>query len=206
MRKMGITIAIISTLIIVVFLCFPGMEERCAAWLDQYKAHPHWFAIASYCLLSSDIYLPIPSSIIMFANGAVFGILGGTALSMAAVLTGTMVGFWTGRLSRRLVQRLLPANQQREADNLFEQYGPLSIIISRGIPVLSEAVSILGGLRQMTAGRFLQLNILGYLPVCLLYSIFGHYATGRQAFLWAFASSILMACLYWVAGRFLVKR
>ncbi|WP_276485609.1 TVP38/TMEM64 family protein [Paraflavitalea pollutisoli] len=206
MRKMGITLLVITTIIIGIFLGFPELEARCMAWLDRYRAQPEGFVLVSFCLLSVDVYLPVPSSIVMFANGAVLGIAGGTLLSLAAALTGSMAGFYTGRLSRRLAQRFVPANRQREADELFERYGPISIIITRGIPVLSEAMAILGGTRQMTALRFLQLNLLGYLPVCLLYSLFGHYAHSSAAFLWAFASSIVIAFLYWVGGRVFVKK
>jgi uncharacterized membrane protein YdjX (TVP38/TMEM64 family) len=197
---------VIAALIISVFLCFPGFEDRCAAWLDKYKANPWWFSIISFCILSSDILLPVPSSIIMFGNGAVLGITAGTALSMASVIAGHMAGFGAARLSRNFAPRFLTSPRKQEADRIFEHYGPLSIIITRGIPVLSEAITLLGGMRQMQPLRFLKLNILGYLPVCLLYSIFGHYATGKQAFLWAFAGSILIAGIYWLAGRLILKK
>lgn len=69
-----------------------------------------WLTKAGYAaaavgvgLLVADVLLPVPASIVMIAQGALFGIAGGTALSLVGGLGATLVGFLIGRRGRGLV-------------------------------------------------------------------------------------------------------
>src|SRR5215210_9077073 len=48
-------------------------------------------------LLIADVLLPVPSSLVMVAHGALFGVLVGTLLSLLGSMGAAMFGFWLGR-------------------------------------------------------------------------------------------------------------
>lgn len=201
MKPLLLTLLFVAVLIIVIFLCFPGLEARSEAWLNEYKGQHGLFAGLSFCILFADILLPVPSSIVMFVNGAVLGIAQGALLSFAAAVSGSMFGYAIGRFPGKAINRFLNDKNKEQADLAFKRYGPLTIIITRGIPVLSEAVSITAGLRRMNALDCLWLNMAGYAPVCILYAVCGNYSAGKYSFLLAFGASMLIAFAYWLLGR-----
>lgn len=53
-------------------------------------------ALASIALLTVDVFLPVPSSVIMVANGALYGPWLGAALSLLGGLGATAVGYGSG--------------------------------------------------------------------------------------------------------------
>jgi uncharacterized membrane protein YdjX (TVP38/TMEM64 family) len=201
MKTLFYTTLFIAIIVIAVFLCFPGFEQRSQTWLDNYKNQHGLFAAVSFCILLSDILLPVPSSIVMFVNGAVLGILQGALLSFVASVSGSMLGYAIGRFPGKAINRLLPEKNRLQADEAFRKHGPLTIIVTRGIPVLAEAVAITAGLRRMKAVDCLWLNMAGYAPVCLLYAVCGHYSSNKYSFLLAVGASVLVAFLYWMVGR-----
>src|SRR6185503_6799355 len=65
-------------------------------------------AIAVVTLLAADLFLPIPSSVIMMLSGAVFGVLWGSMFSLVGSIGGEWLGFELVRrygvsASRRIV-------------------------------------------------------------------------------------------------------
>lgn len=65
-----------------------------APWLDR----GGWAAVlVGTGLLVADVVLPVPSSVIMVANGAIFGIVVGSILSLIGSTGAAMIGFLIGR-------------------------------------------------------------------------------------------------------------
>ena len=58
-------------------------------------------------LLVADVLLPVPSSLVMMAHGALFGVLGGTLLSLVGCTGASLFGFWLGRRGGKLFERLV---------------------------------------------------------------------------------------------------
>src|SRR5919112_3383783 len=48
-------------------------------------------------LLVADVLLPVPSSLVMVAHGALFGVTGGTLLSLLGSVGAALFGFAIGR-------------------------------------------------------------------------------------------------------------
>ena len=153
-------------------------------------------AALSVALLVADVFLPIPSSVVMIANGALFGIPAGTALSLAGSLGAMALGFFIGRRSNRLLTRLVSPEEKARADQLLARWGAMAIVITRPIPLLAETTAILAGASPLGWGRSLLAALGGALPSCLLYALTG--ATSRS-----FSSGIAMfGCVLAVAGGF----
>jgi uncharacterized membrane protein YdjX (TVP38/TMEM64 family) len=187
--------------LLVVFLAGFGLVEALGVPLLQQpetwlgRGGPAAGAL-SVGLLVADVFLPIPSSVVMIANGALFGVAVGTALSLVGSLGAMALGFFVGRRSDRLLGRLVTPAEKQRADALLARWGVMAIVITRPIPLLAETTAILAGASPLGWGRSLLAALGGALPSCLLYALTG--ATSRS-----FGSGVLMfACVLAVAGGF----
>jgi uncharacterized membrane protein YdjX (TVP38/TMEM64 family) len=159
-------------------------------------------AALSVGLLVADVLLPIPSSVILVANGALFGVAGGTALSLLGSLGAAAFGFALGRRGSRVIERLATPAQKARADALLARWGALAVLVTRPVPLLAETTVILAGASPMGWARMLAASAAGALPACLLYAITGatshSFATGAIMFTCVLA---LAGLFYWLGRR-----
>jgi uncharacterized membrane protein YdjX (TVP38/TMEM64 family) len=66
-------------------------------------------ALAGIGLLIADVILPVPSSLVMIANGALFGFALGTFLSLIGNLGAALTGFFYWATGRTIVGSLRTA-------------------------------------------------------------------------------------------------
>jgi uncharacterized membrane protein YdjX (TVP38/TMEM64 family) len=185
------------SVIIVSFLLFDNLEIFFTKLLQQAKDNHTSFALVSFFVLASDILLPVPSSIVMFTNGYVLGTVYGAAISLLSLMAGSVVGYYLGKFT----SLGLKSGADERASNIISRFGVLSILITRGIPVLSETICIICGYNKMPFKKYFMYNILGYLPLCLLYAFCGSIGYDKNIFLVSFGCSILIAALFWFVGR-----
>jgi uncharacterized membrane protein YdjX (TVP38/TMEM64 family) len=100
-------------------------------------------------LLTVDVLLPVPSSVVMVAHGAVFGLLPGAGLSLLGGVGATLVGFLLGRRGRSAVERVTTSAQRHRADRLLSRWGAAALLITRPVPVVAETVAVLAGTSSM---------------------------------------------------------
>jgi uncharacterized membrane protein YdjX (TVP38/TMEM64 family) len=74
-------------------------------------------------LLVADVVLPVPSSVVMLAHGAVFGVTVGTTVSTVGAVGAAVVAFWIGRRGGPLLDRLVTAAERDRADRLIGRWG-----------------------------------------------------------------------------------
>lgn len=148
-------------------------------------------------LLVVDVFLPVPSSVIMVMHGTMFGVPLGAGLSVLGSLLATALGFWIGRRGGGLVQRLVPPEDKARVDRILRRWGWLAIVITRPIPILAETTAILAGASPLS-GRSMWLGAaLGAGPPSLIYAAAGAFAPGLGSGLWSFAVVIVIAGLGW---------
>jgi uncharacterized membrane protein YdjX (TVP38/TMEM64 family) len=161
-----------------------------------------WAAALSFGLLVADVFLPVPSSIIMIANGALFGIAAGTALSLAGSLGAAALGFALGRRSGGLIERLVSPEEKRRADALLARWGALAVVVTRPLPLLAETVAIFAGASPLGWWRLLGATFAGALPGCLLYALTGATSRGFGSGIVMFGIVLVVAgVLYWLGRR-----
>jgi len=163
-------------------------------------------AVVGTGLLIIDIVLPVPSSLIMIANGALFGLVLGGVLSLLGGLGSSLVGFWIGRRSTRLVQRFVPEDERRKADHLMERWGMIAIIATRPIPLVSETLSIVAGGTSLRWRAMIGASVLGLAPGAVIYAATGVYAVTLESSVWSFVVVLAVALVFWLAGKLIVKR
>src|SRR5436190_19621764 len=110
-------------------------------------------AILGVGLLIADVLLPVPSSLVMVAHGALFGVVGGTLLSLLGSVGAALFGFAIGRRGGPLLARVVPPEERARADYLLGRWGSLAIVVTRPVPVLAETVAIMAGVGSMSWSR-----------------------------------------------------
>lgn len=163
-----------------------------------------WIAAAAGIgLLVADVVLPVPASLVMILHGALFGVVGGTLLSLAGSLGAALFGFWIGRRGGPLFARLVPEEERWRADALLQSWGDLAIVVTRPVPILAETLVILAGASPMGWGRMLLATLAGSLPAALLYALTGATARSLDSVALVFTLVLLVAGLFWAVGRWL---
>ena len=151
MRKLLRPLAILSLVLLVPALPFLGFGDRLdqmvEGWLDP-PPPPSAIALMTVALLSSDILLPIPSSLVSTFAGSQLGILAATA----AILAGDDAGArcW-GSSWPEFGAEPWPFDSRRSTilqriDRLGQDYGVWMLIATRPLPLLAEAAVLLAGL------------------------------------------------------------
>jgi uncharacterized membrane protein YdjX (TVP38/TMEM64 family) len=156
-------------------------------------------------LLIADVFLPVPSSLIMIANGAVFGVILGTLLSLLGSLGAGLLGFFIGKRGGSLLARLVPPEERLQADRLLEKWGNLAIIVTRPVPLLAETTAIVAGTSTMGWKNMVLATILGSLPAAFLYAFTGATAANFDNVWLTFGVVLLIAGVFWALSDRLHK-
>jgi uncharacterized membrane protein YdjX (TVP38/TMEM64 family) len=187
---------------IVPFLLFGDQVE---AWLTAWREHPPaapLVAAGVVLLLATDVFLPIPSSLVSTLAGSQLGAVGGAAASWTGMSLGAIVGFAIARrFGPRLVAWMTRPDDLRRTATLIERFGPLLLVLGRGVPVLAEATVLLFGMHGLTWRRFLPPVLLANLGLALAYSLFGELAERYHSLPLALAIAIALPVLMVAAFR-----
>jgi uncharacterized membrane protein YdjX (TVP38/TMEM64 family) len=151
-------------------------------------------------LLIADVVLPVPSSLVMVAHGALFGVVWGTTLSLFGSVGAAMFAFAIGRRGGRLMERLVTPAEHARASNVLARWGTLAIIVTRPVPLLAETVAIIAGTSSMSWRSVVIASLAGSLPPALLYALTGAAVANFQSTALMFGVVLLIAGLFWLAG------
>jgi uncharacterized membrane protein YdjX (TVP38/TMEM64 family) len=157
-------------------------------------------------LLLADVIIPVPSSLIMTTQGALFGVVGGTVLGMVGGVGATLVGFAMGRRGAGVIQRFVGVGEEAESSRLLARHGALAILVTRPLPVLAEATAIVAGATSMTWSQVTRGALVGSLPAAALYSVAGAYASSVASGLMVFPVVVALAAVFWGVNWWLERR
>jgi uncharacterized membrane protein YdjX (TVP38/TMEM64 family) len=160
--------------------------------------------VSALLMILQSIAAPLPAFLITFANGLLFGIWWGAALSWSSAMLGAALCYAIARyFGRPVVVKLVSESALVSSDLFFQRYGRHAVLIARLVPIISFDVISYGS--GLTGIRFLGFWIatgIGQLPATILYSYLGDEATGTIKILfWAFGVVIAISIV-----TFLVKR
>lgn len=157
-------------------------------------------------VLAVDILLPVPSSAVSTFGGAELGIAAGTAASWAGMTAGALLGFGLARaLGRPLAARLSSADDLQRSETLAARYGPLVLVLLRGVPLLAEASVLLMGVARLSWRRFFWPVAWSNLGLSLAYAAFGRLAREANALPAALALSIALPVAIAVVVRWRLR-
>ncbi len=154
-------------------------------------------------LLVADIVLPVPSSVVMLAHGALFGIVPGAALSLLGRTGNAVVGVLLGKgagglLSRRTVRRS-GAHHARGAE-LVRRWGLAAVVLTRPVPVLAESTLVAAAAMGLSPASVVGAAVVGALPEAVLYAVAGDVAASYANGAIVFVAVIALAAGAWAVG------
>jgi uncharacterized membrane protein YdjX (TVP38/TMEM64 family) len=158
-------------------------------------------ALASFALLAADVVLPLPSSALMVANGALFGVVAGAALSFAGSMAAALLGFALGRRGSAVVARVVPPEARDRAATAFARRGSAAVILTRPVPVIAEATVILAGSAGMPLRKLAAAAAIGSLPPALVYALAGTVAAHSGSALIVIGVAVLLSAVALLVER-----
>jgi uncharacterized membrane protein YdjX (TVP38/TMEM64 family) len=166
-------------------------------WMEGFGA---WAWAAGVALLVSDLVLPIPSTVVMSALGWMYGWFWGGLISVTgSVLSGCVAYGLSRYLGRSVAVWIAGEDGLSKAHTLFEKGGGWLVAVSRGLPVLPEAVACLAGLAKMPWRAFWMALVCGSLPLGFAFAAIG--SVGHQSPGLAVALSVVVPAGMWWAAR-----
>ena len=193
----------IVLLVPIVPLLFVGDRLDVAAqrWINQ--PHDRWTVAAIVAgALTADILLPIPSSALSTIAGAKIGAPLGALASWIGMSAGAVAAFAvTRRWGRPLALRLATAGELERMEQVTERYGPLTLVLTRAVPVLAEASVLIVGVHRLSWRRFLPPVFAANFGVSLAYAWLGEIAEQQQWLGLALATAVGLPVLATLAAR-----
>lgn len=115
-----------------------------------------------------------PKSIICMLGGYLFGLVGGTILSVVGSVIGAAIAFWIAKkIGRGSLERLL-GNKLKAFDTRAEKHGFTATLYMRLIPFLPfDGINYGAGLSRIQFRDFLLGTALGIIPMVYLYVSLG---------------------------------
>ena len=160
--------------------------------------------ISAILMIFQSVIAPLPAFLITFANGLLFGVWWGAALSWSSAMLGAALCFFIARvLGRPVVVKLLSESAVNTSDQFFQRYGKHAVLIARLVPVISfDLISYGAGLTGMRFLGFAIATGIGQLPATLLYSYLGDRVTGSiKALFWGFGIVIALSIIIGLVKR-----
>lgn len=188
----------VLVLFVVVEAAGPPVLTDPSPWL---RAPGLLSAAVGVALLVVDAALPVPSSLVMVAHGALFGVAAGTMLSTVGSLGAFAVGFAAGRRGSSWLRRFLPAGELARADAALARWGLLAIVVTRPVPLLAETVAVMAGASALPWRRALGAALAGCLPLAAVYAVAGAFTTTFEHSAVAFVLVVAAAGALWLTGR-----
>lgn len=158
-------------------------------------------ALIGISLLIADVVLPVPSSLVMIAHGALFGIVPGTLLSLIGSVGATLVGFALGRRGGTWLERIVLPKERIRVELMLDRWGALAVVVTRPIPLLAETTAILAGASAMSWQRVTLASFAGSLPAALLYALTGAVAASFHNTVLMFCFVLLVSGVFWLISR-----
>jgi uncharacterized membrane protein YdjX (TVP38/TMEM64 family) len=145
------TLAVIALTLLIPLVPFLLVGELPGdRWLSAHDGSALTFGIAGSAALASDVFLPIPSSVIGSLLGARLGFTPGFAWAFLGLTMGSLLGYAAGRL---LFMRF--AADAPTAPTM------VAVFLSRPVPVLAEALSVAAGGTRLPLPRFFLASAVG---------------------------------------------
>jgi len=155
--------------------------------------------ISSFLMVFSIVVVPfIPTFIITFANGLLFGLVWGTLFSWFSGMLGAAIAFWVARsMGEPVLKKFINPKLLDRTNQYIERYGTYSIFITRFVPIFSFALISYGaGLTSMGFIKYMIATGIGQAPITIIYTYLGEQATGSIIYIfWAFVIVILIGMI-----------
>lgn len=149
------------------------------AFLERIRDLGPWAAAGFVAVYAVATVAWVPGSLLTLAGGAIFGLVAGTAWSLAGALIGSTLAFLVARyLARSAVEQRLSGSRRLSAvDEAIESEGAKVVFLLRLSPVFPfNALNYALGLTGVRLRDFVAASAVGMIPGTFLYVYAGHTA------------------------------
>lgn len=181
-----------------------SLEPLARSWM----ADAGWSGAAAVVgLLAVDIFIPVPSSIVMVLSGAAFGVWWGALLAFVGSIGGEWLGFELARrygagLSSRFIG---DAAEVRRLNHILVTHGAAAVVVTRALPVVMETMSLVAGVSTMPRLTFLVASAIGTAPIVVIYAYAGARSRETGSLVPALVILVAVAAAGWVWYRAKVR-
>jgi len=199
------TLFLVFLVALVILVPFFIWEAPLAAWFDdrmrEAQGRPGLAAAVLFLLLASDIFLPVPSSLVSTSCGLVLGLWPGFLVSFMAMNVSAGAGYAVGRFSSPLALRLVGRSEHAALTRRAAAEGRWFLLVLRPVPVLAEASVVFSGLARQPVRQAVPAMLAGNAVVSLVYAAVGAYGRSGASVVPAFAATLLVSGLCLLAVR-----
>ncbi|MEJ2314316.1 MAG: TVP38/TMEM64 family protein [Nitrospirota bacterium] len=188
--------------------------DWCAAWprftmaeIERYiKEAGPWGVAVSIGLMVLHSFVPFPAEFIAMANGMLYGVFWGTAITWSGAMLGAYLAFGLSRrLGRGFVRRVLEKKHALAVEKWSEHHGGGALFVMRFIPVISfNLINYAAGLTAVSWWTFTWATALGILPITVLMVVMGSRMATMPWYGWLLF--IAAGAAIWGAGHLLRAR
>lgn len=197
MRQLFRPLVLLVLAMLVPLLPFLGWAGEINAWYQQFEANPPPPGVTVALVvgsLSTDIFLPVPSSVVSTLAGSQLGTAGATAASFVGMTLGAVIGFAVARWwGHPLARWLTREDDLTRMEELSLKLGPAVLVITRAVPILAEAGVLLMGASHMPWRKFMPPVLLANLGLSFVYAVSGEHLSFLHAMIGAIALPVAAA-------------
>jgi uncharacterized membrane protein YdjX (TVP38/TMEM64 family) len=126
-------------------------------------------------LLSSDVFLSVPTILIVTYAGNILGFAGGLAAATLGMLFSGIIAYILCRITGNKMLHILIKDKKQidEVNSIFHRMGYGMLIIARALPMLPEATCCLSGMMRFNVLKFISYYLLGTLPYAFVLTYLG---------------------------------
>jgi uncharacterized membrane protein YdjX (TVP38/TMEM64 family) len=150
--------------------------EKIKDVLNSYKdVSPTTIFTIIILLLISDFFITLPTLALSIFAGFILGFpLGALCIFLGLSLSGLLGYILGNKLGESLIRFILKKEEKREElKSIFNEYGVLVVVFSRGIPMLPETSAALAGMSDMKLKTFILSWTVSALPYALITTYLG---------------------------------
>lgn len=141
-------------------------------------------------LLTTDMFLPVPSSAVITYAGGVLGLMPGAFASWIGLSVGAFGGFGLARVfGDKVTRNFTEVEDIARLERFTRDFGPTSLILTRALPILAEACVLLVGAGKLSWLRFAVPVLLMNALLAITYSACGAYFRDSPSFVVAIVAS-----------------
>jgi uncharacterized membrane protein YdjX (TVP38/TMEM64 family) len=202
-RTLILVASVAGAIIVSKILLEPVLGIRLEPLLERWIVHAGGGSAATIiALLAADLFLPIPSSLVMVLSGAAFGVIWGALLSLVGSVGGEWLGFELVRsYGRRASANIVGDDEIDRLSRVFARHGAAAVAVTRALPVVMETMSVVAGLSTMTRRVFLLASFLGTAPIVFVYAYAGAVSRQTGSLVPATVMLVAVAALGWVVYK-----
>ncbi len=151
-------------------------------------------------LLASDVFLSVPTILIVTYAGHILGFQIGLLAATIGMLTSGSIAYILCRFSGNKMLRLLIKDKKQidEVHRIFHRMGFGMLIIARALPMLPEATCCLSGMMKFNLWKFLLYYLLGTLPYAIVLTYLGSISSADNPYPAFIGIGIVYIILYLV--------